>query len=56
MPYIHVKSDERRAQEYRVACDFGANLDKAENREMVECITARTREAYNDLRRMEDKR
>lgn len=54
-PGIIIKSDERRAQEERVMRSFGANPASREQREAAECIAARSREAYGELKRMEDK-
>lgn len=55
MANIIIKSDERRNAEAYVAKSFGANIRNASDREHVECITARTQEAYKELNRMEEK-
>lgn len=54
MANIIIKSDERRALEHKVARDFRAT-GSGEHREAVETIAARSREAYTELKRMEDK-
>jgi len=55
MANIIIKSEERRKDEDRVRKSFGAGNDTA-SKEAVECITARSREAYTELRRMEEKK
>jgi hypothetical protein len=54
MANVIIKSEERRRDEERVRQSFGAGNDKA-SREAVEIITARSREAYEELKRMEEK-
>ena len=39
-----------------IARSFGANTQSKEQREHVECIAARTKEALGELKRMEDRR
>lgn len=58
MPNVIIKDDARRAHEAYVLKSFksgGASVTSAD-REAAECIAARSREAYTELRRMEDKR
>lgn len=54
MANVIIKSEERRRDEERVRNSFGAGRDAA-SQEAVECIAARSREAYNELKRMEEK-
>ena len=54
MANVIIKSEERRRDEERVRETFGAGNDKA-SREAVECIAARSREAYTELKRMEER-
>lgn len=56
MANIIIKSEERKQAEAYVARSFGANPRNAADREHVECIAARTAEAYKELRRMEESR
>lgn len=56
MANIIIKSEERKREEAFVARSFGANMSKMQDREHVECITARTQQARNELKRMEDNR
>ncbi len=42
---LKIKSAQRLEDELRVAFDFRADYNKAEQREMVECIAAKTKEA-----------
>ena len=55
MANIIIKSDERRAYENRVMRSFGANPASREQREAAEIVAARSSEAYNNLKRMEEK-
>lgn len=55
MAYVIVKNEQRQADERRVAQTFGANMAKAESRELVEHVAARSREAYAELKHMEDR-
>lgn len=55
MANIIIKSDERRAYEDRVMRSFGANPASREQREAAEIVAARSSEAYNSLKRMEEK-
>jgi len=48
MAYIMIKSAVRNQQERQTACDFGAK-DTAEHRELVECIAAKTEEAWRKI-------
>lgn len=56
MANIIIKSEDRKQREAFVARSFGANMQSKEQREHVECITARTKEAHDELRRMEERR
>lgn len=55
MANIIIKSDERRAYEDRVMRSFGVNPANREQREAAEIVAARSNEAYNNLKRMEEK-
>lgn len=50
---VIVKSDQRRNDEFRIAESFGVNMKNAENRELIEHVAARSREAYTELKHME---
>lgn len=55
MANIHIKSEERKAHEAYVLNSFGKcgeNVTKAD-REAVEIVAERTKEAYNKLKKME---
>ena len=54
MANIIIKSDERRALERKIARDFEARAT-GEGREAVEVIAAKSREAYVELKRMEER-
>lgn len=54
MVYILNKSDERKADERYVMQSFGINPNDRAGREYAETIAARSREAYNELKRMEE--
>lgn len=56
MANVIVKSDERRAFEAKVMRDFGVNPADSARREAAEAVAARSREAYQELKRMEEKR
>ncbi len=56
MANIIIKSDEHKADVQRVMQSFGIDPRNAEGREHAECIAARSREAYNELNRMEDRK
>lgn len=56
MANIIIKSEDRKQREAFVARSFGANTQSKEQREHVECIAARTKEAHDELKRMEDLR
>jgi len=56
MTNIIIKSEDRKQREAFVARSFGANTQSKEQREHVECIAARTKEALGELKRMEDRR
>lgn len=51
MVYLHIKSEERTRAEAYVGRVFGADRRIGADREAVECITARTEEAYKELKR-----
>lgn len=55
MAYVIVKDEQRQADERRIAESFGANMGSAEKRELVEHVAARSREAYAELKHMEDR-
>lgn len=55
MANVIIKSEERRKQEAYVLDSFkkgGCNVSKSD-REAAECIAARSREAYQNLKKME---
>lgn len=56
MANVIIKSDEQRAYENRVLQSFGGNKADSAAREAAEVIAARSQEAYNEMKRMEDKR
>ncbi len=56
MANIIIKSEERKSREAFVARSFGADMRKKEDREHVECITARTQQARDELKRLEGNR
>lgn len=58
MANIIIKSEERRQHEAYVLDSFKKNGCNASSgdREAAECIAARSREAYENLKRMEGKR
>lgn len=54
---VIIKSDERRANEAYVLQTFGKGaIEDAQSREAAECIAAKTNEAMNQLKRMEERR
>lgn len=54
MANIIIKSEDRKSREAFVARSFGANMQSKEHREHVECIAARTKQAHDELKRMEE--
>lgn len=56
MANVIIKSDERRAYENRVLQSFGGNRANSADREAAAIIAARSQEAYNEMKRQEDKR
>lgn len=56
MANVIIKSEERKAHEEKVMRSFGVNPADRGAREAAELVAARSREAYGELRRMEDKR
>lgn len=55
MANVIIKSEERRAYENKVMRSFGVNPANKGAREAAEVVAARSREAYKELKRMEDK-
>lgn len=55
MPNVIIKSEERKAHEAAVMRSFGVNPTDRGAREAAELVAARSREAYGDLRRMEER-
>lgn len=55
MPNVIIKSEERKAHEEKVMRSFGVNPADRGAREAAELVAARSREAYGDLRRMEER-
>ena len=53
MANIIIRDEQRSADERRVAETFGANMASAEQREHVEYISAKSREAMAAMHRME---
>lgn len=56
MAYVIIKSEERTAHEERVMRSFNVNPADRGAREAAELVAARSREAYGELKRMEDRR
>ena len=56
MANVIIRSEERKAHEERVMSSFGANPADRGAREAAELVAARSREAYGELKRMEDRR
>lgn len=56
MANVIIKSEERKAHEQYVMRTFGADNSSAESKEAAACIAARSREAADELRRMEGKK
>lgn len=56
MANVIIKSEERKAHEEKVMRSFGVNPADRGMREAAEIVAARSREAYSELRRMEDNR
>lgn len=55
MANVIIKSEERRAHEEKVMRSFGVNPADRGAREAAELVAARSREAYNELKRMEER-
>lgn len=55
MANIIIKDEQRHADERRVAETFGVNMSNAEQREHIEYISAKSREAMAAMQRMEEK-
>lgn len=56
MANIIIKSDETKRAEQRIRQSFGVLGNDSGEKEAVECIAARSREAYAELRKMEEKK
>ncbi|GHU42148.1 hypothetical protein FACS1894111_05580 [Clostridia bacterium] len=57
MANVHIKSEERREHEAYVMESFGKGSGAtSEDREAAEVIAARSREAYNTMKKMEGKK
>lgn len=56
MAHVIIKSEDRKRREEFVARSFGANMQSKEHREHVECIAARTKQAREELKRMEERK
>lgn len=56
MANIIIKSDEAKRDEQRIRQSFGVCGNDSGTKEAVECIAARSREAYAELRKMEEKK
>lgn len=56
MANLIIKSDERRAYENKVLRDFGGNPNDSSAREAAECIAARSNEAYDTMKKQEERR
>lgn len=55
MAHVIIKSEERKRDEQNVMLSFGVNKNDSSAREAAECIAARSRETYAELRKMEEK-
>lgn len=55
MAHVIIKSEERKCDEQNVMRSFGVNKNDSSAREAAECIAARSRETYAELRKMEEK-
>lgn len=56
MANIIIKSEERKTHEETVMRSFGVNPKDRGAREAAELVAARSREAYSELKRMEERR
>lgn len=56
MANVIIKSGERKAHEAAVMRSFGVNPSDRGAREAAELVAARSREAYGELKRMEERR
>ena len=56
MANVIIKSEERRAHEAAVMRSFGVNPADRGAREAAELVAARSREAYGELKRMDERR
>lgn len=56
MANIIIKSQERKAHEEKVMRSFGVDPADRGAREAAELVAARSREAYSELKRMEERR
>jgi hypothetical protein len=55
MANVIIKSEERKAHDAEVMRSFGVNPADKGAREAAELVAARSREAYSELKRMEDR-
>lgn len=56
MANVIIKSEERKTHEETVMRSFGVNPADRGAREAAELVAARSREAYSELKRMEERR
>ena len=56
MVYIKLKSDEVKAREKYIANSYNVNKNDKEKNDIVEMISARSVEAYNDLKNQESRK
>lgn len=56
MANVIIKSDEAKRAEQHIRQSFGVSGNDSAANEAVECIAARSREAYTELRKMEEKK
>lgn len=56
MANVIIKSDEAKRDEQHIRRSFGVSGNDSAAKEAVECIAARSREAYAELRKMEEKK
>lgn len=53
MANVIIKSDERKRQEDQILRDFHGDSQHSIDREAAECIAAKSREALEEMKRME---
>jgi len=56
MANVIIKSEERKAYENRVLQSFGGDPNDKSSREAAECIAARSDEAYQTMKKQEERR